>query len=385
MTLQPTTTRPAGRGARIGAYLIDLVLCVAMGALAWLAWRSWALSALVVVEAGLVIGLVVARTGRSPGGRLTRVVSTRAGTDLAPGLRRQAVRSIGIGLLQLTLVGPLVTLLTSRDGRDWLDRLAGTAALDTRPLPAPPQVGEDAYGRPSAAREDAWQGPPAVAGPGPGLPSATPSVNPPTAAPVVAGPGPAAPVAPGLSGPAPVAPGLAGPAPVAPSLPGTPAAGPVVPAPAYVGPPAAMLPGQPQAAPPVPAPEPPMAAVPAPRPAVPPVAARLPVWIVLDSGARAEVRGVVVLGRAPASSGAPDEIALAVPDSTRSLSRTHARVGLDEAGVWVEDLFSANGSAITTPDGRTEELPRGQRVHVASGTVLAMGERTLTITVEGGA
>ena len=34
-----------------------------------------------------------------------------------------------------------------------------------------------------------------------------------------------------------------------------------------------------------------------------------------------------------------------------------------------------------TPDGHTVELERGRRVHVESGTVVLMGDRSLTITI----
>ncbi|MFZ2167015.1 MAG: hypothetical protein WAV45_16265, partial [Propionibacteriaceae bacterium] len=132
------------------------------------------------------------------------------------------------------------------------------------------------------------------------------------------------------------------------------------------------------------APAPIVAAQMAPAPTVstpaPIVPALPPVWIVLDSGMRAELVGVAVLGRAPAAQEGTGELEIAIPDPTRSLSRTHVRLGRDVAGVWVEDAFSGNGTSALLPDGRLVELVRGERTAVPLGTTLIMGERRLTLT-----
>lgn len=103
------------------------------------------------------------------------------------------------------------------------------------------------------------------------------------------------------------------------------------------------------------------------------------IWAVLDSGGQELIDSVLVLGRAP-SSDDPKARLVTVSDSTRSLSRTHLRLGPNHSGVWVEDAFSANGTKARTPDGSVTELPRGQKRSVPIGTILIMGERTLTIT-----
>lgn len=140
-------TRPAGAGARIGAYLVDLAAVGALAAAAGLPTRSWLVAAVVAVEAGVVLSIARAATGRTPGALATRTVAHQAGSDLAPGLRAQSVRSLVLGLLHLTGVGPLVTAATSRDGRDWVDRLSGTAVADARPAPEPVAAPAGPYAR----------------------------------------------------------------------------------------------------------------------------------------------------------------------------------------------------------------------------------------------
>ena len=102
------------------------------------------------------------------------------------------------------------------------------------------------------------------------------------------------------------------------------------------------------------------------------------VWIVMDSGEREPVDTVLVLGRAPTSSD-PSHRLVTVTDPTRSLSRTHLRLGPAGQGVWAEDMFSANGTLLRLADGSTHSLPRGERVELDVGSALVIGERTLTI------
>ena len=102
--------------------------------------------------------------------------------------------------------------------------------------------------------------------------------------------------------------------------------------------------------------------------------------IIVDDGQRIEVNAQIVLGRAPEQTPA-DAQAIAIADSTRSLSRTHLRVApADGEALWIEDTFSANGTRLQAPDGSTQPLPRGQRVKVPVGTVLLLGERRLSVS-----
>lgn len=651
---------PASATSRLLALLVDALVLLAAGLAGWALLDSQVLAAMTAVEALAVLTLVRAVTGRSPGALATRTAMVRAGTQTAPGLWPALARQALLVALGLTVLGPVVTVALSRDGRDWVDRLVGTGAVDLRERhdPTPQEVlvnipTSQGVPEPQASPALAWQGPshpgrsvgsgslvglgspvgegglaglgPGRAGPeqtgpgqvgfpagpgqvGPGrtepdwasprtapvapshpgpatrpgpaarpflpepvvplsptpggLPSPVPQPLSPTSsapsarpeaaaspepvpdeepastvgpAPVVgpepdagldaglapsagpvpvaepaydrdsldtdadagpmptAGQGPEVPPAapapqdpaaqlPAETPPAPAArqPGPVRPpqlAPVAPSLPEpveqpTPVLQPLplVSAPSSASP-AAPAPGtpddtapepeqaplasgtpddapdlaqtpdddadvpadhdvasEPEQAPPhdqehsapspqvpppprepSPDPAPPLDPAPAPisgsSPAAAPLAAQEPreepdadqahrspaqaptqagpiPYLVVDSGERLPVDDtVLVLGRAPSTSD-PGQRLVTLSDPTRSLSRTHLRVGCSKHGVWVEDAFSANGTHVRMRDGASYFLPRGERVEVPFGTVLLLGERRLTITTD---
>lgn len=531
---------PASATSRLLALLVDALVLLAAGLVGWALLDSQVLAAMTAVEALVVLTLVRAVTGRSPGALATRTAMVRAGTQTAPGLWPALARQALLVALGLTVLGPVVTVALSRDGRDWVDRLVGTGAVDLRERhdPTPQEVlvnipTSQGVPEPQASPALAWQGPshpgrPVGPGslvapsprPGPaarpflpepvvplsptpgGLPSPVPQPLSPTPpapsarpeaaaspepvpdeepaptvgpAPVVgpepdvppAAPAPQDPAAqlPAETPPAPAAqpPGPVRPpqlAPVAPSLPEpveqpTPVLQPLplVSAPSSASP-AAPAPGTPDDAPdlaqtpdddadvpadhdvapepeqaplhdqehsapspqdppptrePSPDPAPPLDPAPAPisgsSPAAAPLAAQEPreepdadqahrspaqaptqagpiPYLVVDSGERLPVDDtVLVLGRAPSTSD-PGQRLVTLSDPTRSLSRTHLRVGCSKHGVWVEDAFSANGTHVRMRDGASYFLPRGERVEVPFGTVLLLGERRLTITTD---
>ena len=103
-------------------------------------------------------------------------------------------------------------------------------------------------------------------------------------------------------------------------------------------------------------------------------------WLLADTGQRCEVRGVVVLGRAPEASAVNGELGFEVNDPTRSLSRNHARVGRDDQGLWVEDAHSSNGTAIRTPDGQIIAVQPGNRMRIHPGATLLLGDRTVQVS-----
>lgn len=591
---------PASATSRLLALLVDALVLLAAGLVGWALLDSQVLAAMTAVEALAVLTLVRAVTGRSPGALATRTAMVRAGTQTAPGLWPALARQALLVALGLTVLGPVVTVALSRDGRDWVDRLVGTGAVDLRERhdPTPQEVlvnipTSQGVPEPQASPALAWQGPSrpgrpvgpgSLVAPSPrpdpaarpflpepvvplsptpgGLPSPVPQPLSPTPpapptrpeaaaspepvpdeepaptvgpAPVV-GPEPDAGLDAGLApsaGPVPVAepaydrdsldtdadagpmptagmepdvppaapapqdpaaqlpaetppapaarqPGPVRPpqlAPVAPSLPEpveqpTPVLQPLplVSAPSSASP-AAPAPGtpddtapepeqaplasgtpddapdlaqtpdndadvpadhdvasEPEQAPPhdqehsapspqdppptrepSPDPAPPLDPAPAPisgsSPAAAPLAAQEPrkepdadqahrspaqaptqagpiPYLVVDSGERLPVDDtVLVLGRAPSTSD-PGQRLVTLSDPTRSLSRTHLRVGCSKHGVWVEDAFSANGTHVRMRDGASYFLPRGERVEVPFGTVLLLGERRLTITTD---
>ena len=389
---------PATGGALVTAYLIDLACLVAITALSWWFYPSIAIAVIVALETWIVGTLIRAHSGRTPGAFAMQVaaismapVATDAGPEAghAPGLARQSAHSLIMLLLHATVVGPALTWVIARDGQTWVDRVCGMGNLDVRA--GRTDAGAPAYSQqlsPSFAEASAgvvaapaqlqgmdpaalapahqWAGPRVTS---PEVPASEPAALsvPPTGVPAADLPAPSPmPEAPsqGLSEmPAPMPTQQAAQTPVAPKVP-TP--------PRHSS--ASAMPRVPQ----VPMPQAtPATSAPA---SVPAFAQAAPLAIIVDDGQRIEVNAPIVLGRAPEQTPS-DARAVAIADSTRSLSRTHLRVApADGDAIWVEDTFSANGTRLQAPDGTTQPLPRGERVKVSLGTVLLLGERKLSVS-----
>ena len=402
---------PASGGALAAAYLIDMVCFAALTALAWWVYPSLPVVVIVACELWIIATFIRARSGRTPGAFAMQIAAistqptpTERGVefDRAPGLGRQSAHSFIMLLLHVTVVGPVITWAIARDGQTWVDRVCGMGNLDIRASRS--GASEAVFAARQTSASEAVPG--SVAAPSPAHQWAGPSASPEAVPGSVAAPSPA-PMAPPTTAPVQVAPPVApvaAPDPVVMSAPaptGAPVEAPIV-APAPTGAPVSMAaptvsaPVQqpvPPAGPAVPArhggasamPKVPQAPTPqasAPQQAAPrPSFASAPTLaIIVDDGQRIEVNAQIVLGRAPEQTPA-DAQAIAIADSTRSLSRTHLRVApADGEALWIEDTFSANGTRLQAPDGSTQPLPRGQRVKVPVGTVLLLGERRLSVS-----
>lgn len=421
---QPTAaySAPATGGALVTAYLIDLACLVAITALSWWFYPSIVIAVIVALETWIVGTLIRAHSGRTPGAFAMQVaaismapVATDAGPEAghAPGLARQSAHSLIMLLLHLSIIGPAVTWVIARDGQTWVDRVCGMGNLDVRAgrtdagAPAysqqlSPSIAEASAGVGAAPAQLQGMDPAALApahqwaGPrvaSPEVPASEPAVLnvPPAGVPAADLPAPSPmPEAPSqvLSEmPAPMPTQQVAQAPVAPKVPTPPRHSsasamprvPQVPTPQTGAPQQAgsaqniaqpsAQPAAPQAAPATSAPA-----------SVPAFAQAAPLAIIVDDGQRIEVNAPIVLGRAPEQTPS-DARAVAIADSTRSLSRTHLRVApADSDAMWVEDTFSANGTRLQAPDGTTQPLPRGERVKVSLGTVLLLGERKLSVS-----
>lgn len=414
---------PATGGALVTAYLIDLACLVAITALSWWFYPSIAIAVIVALETWIVGTLIRAHSGRTPGAFAMQVaaismapVATDAGPEAghAPGLARQSAHSLIMLLLHLSVIGPAVTWVIARDGQTWVDRVCGMGNLDVRA--GRTDAGAPAYSQqlsPSFAEASAgvgaapaqlqgmdpaalapahqWAGPRVTS---PEVPASEPAVLnvPPAGVPAADLPAPSPmPEAPSqvLSEmPAPVPTQQVAQTPAAPKVPTPPrrssaSAMPRVPqvpmpqagAPQQAG--SAQNAGQQTHTQPVAPQATPATSAPA---SVPAFAQAAPLAIIVDDGQRIEVNAPIVLGRAPEQTPS-DARAVAIADSTRSLSRTHLRVApADGDAMWVEDTFSANGTRLQAPDGTTQPLPRGERVKVSLGTVLLLGERKLSVS-----
>lgn len=419
-----TYSAPANGGALVTAYLIDLACLVAITALSWWFYPSIAIAVIVALETWIVGTLIRAHSGRTPGAFVMQVaaismapVATDAGPEAghAPGLARQSAHSLIMLLLHLSVIGPAVTWVIARDGQTWVDRVCGMGNLDVRA--GRTDAGAPAYSQqlsPSFAEASAgvgvepaqlqgidpaalapahqWAGPRVTS---PEVPASDPAVLsiPPAGVPAADLPAPSPmPEAPSqvLSEmPAPMPTQQAAQTPATPKVPTPPrhssaSAMPRVP---QVPMPQAVAPQQAGSAPqniaqqsnaqPVAPQAAPATSTPA---SVTAFAQAAPLAIIVDDGQRIEVNAPIVLGRAPEQTPS-DARAVAIADSTRSLSRTHLRVApADGDAMWVEDTFSANGTRLQAPDGTTQPLPRGERVKVSLGTVLLLGERKLSVS-----
>jgi len=88
-----------------------------------------------------------------------------------------------------------------------------------------------------------------------------------------------------------------------------------------------------------------------------------------------------VVGRNPVAPEAfPDARLHSLQDTTMSVSKTHAVVGPDPDGVWVQDLRSTNGTAVTTANGMRTAVPSGGRLLAGQGAVVHIGKLAFRVT-----
>ena len=89
---------------------------------------------------------------------------------------------------------------------------------------------------------------------------------------------------------------------------------------------------------------------------------------VLDDGRRLIVDRLVLLGRNPQPEpGEEDAQLIKIADETRTVSKLHLALGVDQAGLYVVDRGSTNGSTVTTPGGATRRCAPGEVVYVSAG------------------
>jgi uncharacterized RDD family membrane protein YckC len=104
-------------------------------------------------------------------------------------------------------------------------------------------------------------------------------------------------------------------------------------------------------------------------------------WVAeLDDGREIEVRGLVLLGRNPApSEGEADAELIKLSDESRTVSKTHLALGVDDAGLFVVDRGSTNGSTITPPGQPTVPVGAFHAVSVSEGSVVSIGDHWVRI------
>ncbi|PJJ73268.1 putative RDD family membrane protein YckC [Diaminobutyricimonas aerilata] len=114
----------------------------------------------------------------------------------------------------------------------------------------------------------------------------------------------------------------------------------------------------------------------------PPMPPRAPDGAVLvgDDGARYELTGTTLIGRRPEPrAGENISSAIAIDDPSFSMSKTHALVGIEPDGIWIEDRGSSNGSAVVPPSGQETALVPEERAHAPWGSRVHLGERSFLV------
>ncbi|MDO5683782.1 MAG: FHA domain-containing protein [Propionibacteriaceae bacterium] len=105
-----------------------------------------------------------------------------------------------------------------------------------------------------------------------------------------------------------------------------------------------------------------------------------PLWLWLDDGQRVELTGTVVFGRAPATPSDLQNVTLrALPDPSMRMSKTHLAIGIDPAGVWIQDLHSSNGVRVTHPGGAATTLSPGESTPSPVGSRIEFGGRWVEV------
>lgn len=416
--------RPAGRGARVLAALIEWAVAVVIALPALIALTPvlaqaasgrfdaeeffaredlvWLIVAAAVSQGLMIAYLVVqlvlhGRKGVTLGKAICGIRSVNVRTLERPGFWRGAVVRylVAYASLLVPLIGPVLVIMLSplfdieRRGRGWLDLAAATWFVDVRGglNPYDQKRMRIARKRVKTPEHEEKAPLPSLAtpvhrdAPAEYVPSARLSGGVIGAHRSAAGPAPERPETPApgslvSSTPPSLATVTPPPASFAPPAPApAPAASPapvIPPAPAPVMPPA-------PAAQPVPAPEPPVpapAAVPADVPVVP---AGVRAILVLDTGERVEVRGTTLFGRSPsAAAGEGEALLVPVVDDTRSVSKTHIAVMPARRVVFIVDRASTNGSAIVR-DGVETALAAGHPAELRTGDTVRFGDRFLQV------
>ncbi len=104
-------------------------------------------------------------------------------------------------------------------------------------------------------------------------------------------------------------------------------------------------------------------------------------FLTVDGGGRLPLKAPhVLLGRRPTSA-EKDVQALPIPDSTRTLSKIHARLDLVDGAWTITDLDSTNGVLLVAPDGGETLVEPGVATEIAGRFLL--GKVAMTIEFEG--
>lgn len=107
-------------------------------------------------------------------------------------------------------------------------------------------------------------------------------------------------------------------------------------------------------------------------------------WAVtLSDGQQVLIEDKILIGRnpVPPSEDSQDAAIACIEDTTRSISKTHALIGVDDDGLWILDCNSSNGTYFSQ-EGEWERLTPGTPYRLLEGDMVRFGEVDASVSVE---
>ncbi|PFG30342.1 RDD family protein [Paramicrobacterium agarici] len=106
-------------------------------------------------------------------------------------------------------------------------------------------------------------------------------------------------------------------------------------------------------------------------------------YVVEGAGVSADITSVpALLGRNPQAREGENVNLVPVNDPSHSMSKTHALLGTEPRGVWIEDRGSANGTVIVLPDGSEQKVEPFAPV-MLGGSVVRCGDCEFRVMTKG--
>lgn len=103
-------------------------------------------------------------------------------------------------------------------------------------------------------------------------------------------------------------------------------------------------------------------------------------FAVLDDGRALKVDGLVLLGRNPQARPGEEVVdVVKVSDDSRTVSKTHLALIVDDTGIYVMDRGSTNGTTVTNSAGISTMCPAGEVVPVTPDAIVSFGDHWLRI------
>lgn len=114
-----------------------------------------------------------------------------------------------------------------------------------------------------------------------------------------------------------------------------------------------------------------------------PVSAQTTVLLATENGRSWELRRPALVGRKPFDPRRPNADLIALPDLSRTLSRTHLLMERSDTTVWATDLQSTSGTELLAPDGSRTRLEAGGRSAVPIGSIIVCGTQRIRVLAHG--